>query len=286
MVDVLQKGITGVNAEKALEDCGIVVNKNRIPYDQKPPSITSGHPAGNQRPRHPQHGAGRHGRVRGPRPRGADLARAEGRQGIRARSRTAGLGRGARSSHLRAPSHQHVPPRRRKTEGSNHAPPVPPNGSHCCGSSSQRRASRRVRGPGSRGGATTADAPLSFGQRRLWFLDQFEPGTSLYNDTFALTVNGVELDVAAFERAFAEIVRRHDALRTSFHLSAAEPVQRAHADLEVPLAVVDVRGEADPGAACRARLLADCRAPFVLDRAPLARARCWPEPRTRAGCSV
>jgi glycine hydroxymethyltransferase len=42
VVDVLEKGITGVNAEKALEDCGIVVNKNRIPYDQKPPSVTSG----------------------------------------------------------------------------------------------------------------------------------------------------------------------------------------------------------------------------------------------------
>ncbi len=42
VVDVFSKGITGVNAEKALEDCGIVVNKNRIPGDQKPPSTTSG----------------------------------------------------------------------------------------------------------------------------------------------------------------------------------------------------------------------------------------------------
>jgi glycine hydroxymethyltransferase len=42
VVDVLQRGLSGVNAEKALEDCGIVVNKNRIPSDQKPPSITSG----------------------------------------------------------------------------------------------------------------------------------------------------------------------------------------------------------------------------------------------------
>jgi len=42
VVDVMQKGITGVNAEKALEECGIVVNKNRIPYDQNPPSVTSG----------------------------------------------------------------------------------------------------------------------------------------------------------------------------------------------------------------------------------------------------
>src|SRR5262245_14639310 len=42
VVDVLRRGITGVNAEKALEACGIVVNKNRIPYDQKPPTVTSG----------------------------------------------------------------------------------------------------------------------------------------------------------------------------------------------------------------------------------------------------
>ncbi len=42
VVDMLERGITGVNAEKALEDCGIVVNKNRIPHDQKPPSVTSG----------------------------------------------------------------------------------------------------------------------------------------------------------------------------------------------------------------------------------------------------
>jgi glycine hydroxymethyltransferase len=42
VVEVLSKGITGVVAEKALEDQGIVVNKNRIPGDRKPPSITSG----------------------------------------------------------------------------------------------------------------------------------------------------------------------------------------------------------------------------------------------------
>ena len=42
VVDVFARGVTGVNAEKALEDCGLIVNKNRIPYDQNPPSITSG----------------------------------------------------------------------------------------------------------------------------------------------------------------------------------------------------------------------------------------------------
>ncbi len=42
VVDVFQRGITGVNAEKALEACGIVVNKNRIPHDENPPTIASG----------------------------------------------------------------------------------------------------------------------------------------------------------------------------------------------------------------------------------------------------
>ncbi len=42
VVDVFRRGITGVNAEKALEDCGIVVNKNRIPHDTNPPTVTSG----------------------------------------------------------------------------------------------------------------------------------------------------------------------------------------------------------------------------------------------------
>lgn len=42
VLDVLARGLTGIIAEKALESCNIVVNKNRIPGDQKPPMITSG----------------------------------------------------------------------------------------------------------------------------------------------------------------------------------------------------------------------------------------------------
>lgn len=42
VIDVWQKGLTGIVAERALEACGIVVNKNRIPGDQKSPTITSG----------------------------------------------------------------------------------------------------------------------------------------------------------------------------------------------------------------------------------------------------
>jgi glycine hydroxymethyltransferase len=42
LVDLTTKGITGKDAEDALEQAGISVNKNAIPYDERPPAITSG----------------------------------------------------------------------------------------------------------------------------------------------------------------------------------------------------------------------------------------------------
>ncbi len=42
LVDLTDKGITGLQAEKALDAAGIVVNKNAIPFDTRPPTVTSG----------------------------------------------------------------------------------------------------------------------------------------------------------------------------------------------------------------------------------------------------
>src|SRR5438046_1672738 len=56
-------------------------------------------------------------------------------------------------------------------------------------------------------------APLSFGQQRLWFLDQLEPGSPIYNSLTAVRLSG-PLDTAALEKSLAEIVRRHEVLRT------------------------------------------------------------------------
>jgi len=42
LVDLRDKGITGKEAEKALEEAGITVNKNAIPFDPQPPTVTSG----------------------------------------------------------------------------------------------------------------------------------------------------------------------------------------------------------------------------------------------------
>ncbi|MEA2604413.1 MAG: hypothetical protein QOF89_5405 [Acidobacteriota bacterium] len=68
------------------------------------------------------------------------------------------------------------------------------------------------------------DLPLSFAQERLWFLDQLTPGSPAYNVPVAFDVRG-SLDVPALERAFAEVVRRHEVLRTSFPSRGAHPVQ-------------------------------------------------------------
>lgn len=57
--------------------------------------------------------------------------------------------------------------------------------------------------------------PLSFGQERLWFLDQLEPGKALYNLPFAFRLSGA-LDVGALSQALTWLVSRHESLRTVF----------------------------------------------------------------------
>ncbi|RKG64482.1 phosphopantetheine-binding protein, partial [Corallococcus terminator] len=59
------------------------------------------------------------------------------------------------------------------------------------------------------------DLPLSFAQQRMWFLEQLEPGQALYNIPLALRLTGA-LDVEVLRRTFAEIVLRHEPLRTTF----------------------------------------------------------------------
>src|SRR5262245_42214568 len=74
------------------------------------------------------------------------------------------------------------------------------------------------------GRARRSEAPLSFAQERLWFLDRLQPGSAFYNVPIALRLEGT-LDVSALERALSEIVRRHEALRTSFGEGPNGPIQ-------------------------------------------------------------
>ncbi|MFE2445329.1 amino acid adenylation domain-containing protein [Streptomyces sp. NPDC059426] len=88
--------------------------------------------------------------------------------------------------------------------------------------------------------------PLSFAQRRLWFLDRFEDSQSVYNVPLTVRLTG-ELDLAALRLAFQDVVARHESLRTVFPDVDGDPYQRV-LDPErarLDLSVVDL-GDAEP----------------------------------------
>src|SRR2546423_13414672 len=78
--------------------------------------------------------------------------------------------------------------------------------------------------------------PLSFGQQRLWFLEQMEPGSPLYNIPYLVRLRG-PLDEAALDRALGVLVERHEALRTNFVAVGSEPTQviKTSWTLDLPL---------------------------------------------------
>ncbi|MEG4202976.1 amino acid adenylation domain-containing protein [Microcoleus sp. Pol7_A1] len=82
--------------------------------------------------------------------------------------------------------------------------------------------------------------PLSFAQQRLWFLDQLVPNNPFYNVPAALRLTG-SLNFSALQQTFNEIVRRHEALRTTLAVVSGQPVQRIAAAFHLPINVVDLR---------------------------------------------
>ncbi|MBB5916260.1 amino acid adenylation domain-containing protein [Nocardia transvalensis] len=82
--------------------------------------------------------------------------------------------------------------------------------------------------------------PLSPAQQRLWFINRFDPTAGTYNIPFTLRMSG-ELDIEALRAALADLVERHETLRTLFPDGADGPRQviLPSAELEVTLPVVD-----------------------------------------------
>jgi amino acid adenylation domain-containing protein len=112
------------------------------------------------------------------------------------------------------------------------------------------------------------EVPLSFSQQRLWFLDQFTPGSAAYNLPSATRLVG-ELNVPALEQAFLDLARRHESLRTTFPTRNGQPVQVISAEPEIAFTVTDAPAD-DPVALDKlVRSLAD--ACFDLARGPLWR---------------
>jgi amino acid adenylation domain-containing protein len=114
--------------------------------------------------------------------------------------------------------------------------------------------------------------PLSFAQQRLWILDRLEPNSSTYNIPSALRLKG-PLDTDALEQSLNEIVRRHEALRTTFSMVEGQPVQRIALSLSLPLSMIDLSQFPQSQREDEARRLTNEEAQrhFDLERGPLAR---------------
>lgn len=114
--------------------------------------------------------------------------------------------------------------------------------------------------------------PLSFSQRRLWFMEQLEPGNAAYHIAVRWELRGA-LDAAALRAAFEAVAQRHEAMRTVFHLQGGEPIQVVLEKLPAPFAEQDLRSVAEDGRetawedACREQI----RQPFDLAQGPLFR---------------
>ncbi|MEP6708146.1 MAG: condensation domain-containing protein, partial [Pyrinomonadaceae bacterium] len=115
---------------------------------------------------------------------------------------------------------------------------------------------------------------LSYGQQRLWFLQQLEPESAAYNIRVAVRLRG-ELKVGALTASLNEIVRRHESLRTRFAVVAGEPVQLIDEAADCGLELVDLQGleasEREGEAERQAR--AEGERAFNLEAGPLLRVR-------------
>ncbi|WP_300665252.1 non-ribosomal peptide synthetase [Fluviicola sp.] len=115
--------------------------------------------------------------------------------------------------------------------------------------------------------------PLSYMQERLWFLDQFEPGTSFYNVITICRFDEIP-EKFLLEQAISDVISQQEALRTTFTFHNDRPFQVIHEPGEVVLEVEDLREVADP--VQRDTIIArlcqlELTKPFDLESGPLFR---------------
>ncbi len=113
---------------------------------------------------------------------------------------------------------------------------------------------------------------LSFAQEQLWLLDQLAPGMAAYNIPKAFRLYG-PLDVTSLTQSLQEIIRRHEALRTTFTAEDGRPLQIIASTLPLTLSTVDLRGLPAAEREAKAQRLAieEAQQPFNLQRGPLLR---------------
>ncbi|MGW4854576.1 amino acid adenylation domain-containing protein [Streptomyces sp. NPDC004288] len=114
--------------------------------------------------------------------------------------------------------------------------------------------------------------PLSSGQERLWFMDQFAPGSTAYTLAPARRLRG-PLDRAALDAALTDVVARHESLRMTFRTTEAGTAEVTIAE-PAPFTAqhLDATADPDPRARATAELGALIARPFDLQAGPLLRA--------------
>jgi thioesterase domain-containing protein/acyl carrier protein len=114
--------------------------------------------------------------------------------------------------------------------------------------------------------------PVSFPQRRLWFLDRLLHGNWVFNLIYGWRISG-KLDITALEKSILEIVRRHEILRTTFEFEDNEPMQVVAEPKPFSLPVVDLRALSAPARECRVLNLMEEESAYVFNLAewPLQR---------------
>lgn len=118
-----------------------------------------------------------------------------------------------------------------------------------------------------------AFCPLSFEQEQLWFLDQMSPGSFTYNISASFHITG-PLEFDPLERSFNEVIRRHEALRTTFGSVKGRPHQVIAPSMTLRLPLVDLRHlpEAERLPALEQQITREAQRPFSLSEGPLIRA--------------
>jgi amino acid adenylation domain-containing protein len=121
-------------------------------------------------------------------------------------------------------------------------------------------------------GGQPGPIPLSVVQEDLWYFSQLAPDNPVYNELITIRKTGT-FKHDAFKRAFNELVRRHEAWRTTFLMMDGQPVQVVQPPMLVDLSVTDLsdcpRREAEEYATDMAAKLA--RQPYELEKGPLVR---------------
>jgi hypothetical protein len=120
--------------------------------------------------------------------------------------------------------------------------------------------------------ASYTDFPCSVAQERFWLLDRLEPGNPSYNVAVRWRLEG-HIAADLLERAWREIIARHEILRTRFLEIEAKPVQRVASHSTFKLVEIDLSSLAEAARAEEGdRIgLIEARAPFDLSTGPLLR---------------